>query len=73
MIYQVRANLLFDKEDEAKDFYHDCELAQAKSTVINSDTPALEFSSIDLLISNHELKPPKPSILLNSKSNKPNP
>ena len=71
MIYQVTATLLFDIENEAVDFYHDCQLALAKSTFINPDEPNLEFGTIQLLLSNHELHPPEPSVLLESNDNKP--
>lgn len=53
MIYQVRANLYFTIEDEAVDFYHDCELALAKSTFINPDSENAEFSAIELINNNH--------------------
>ena len=73
MIYQIRANLLFDIEDEANDFYHDCEIAQSKTIIVNPGTPEAEHSLIEKILSNHELNPNQPSILLASKSNKPPP
>jgi len=57
MIHQVRANLFFDEEDEAVDFYHDCELAFAKSTLINPDAVNLEWSTIELIENNHDHDP----------------
>ena len=35
MLWRVHADLIFDDYDEANDFMHDCELAQAKSVTIN--------------------------------------
>lgn len=35
MFYRVIANLNFTNEDEANDFYHDCQIALPKSETIN--------------------------------------
>jgi len=35
MFYRVTADLIFSVEDEATDFYHDCQLACPKSIAIN--------------------------------------
>jgi len=35
MFYRVFAELLFKSQDEANDFYHDCEIALPKSETIN--------------------------------------
>ncbi|MBA7663564.1 hypothetical protein ES703_71609 [subsurface metagenome] len=69
MIYQVRANLYFTKEDEAKDFYHDCELAFFKDTAISSDSLAAEFSIIELIENHHDEDPNAPCCLLASDTN----
>lgn len=71
MIYQVRANLFFDEEDEAKDFYHDCELALPKGTLINPDQPNLEFSAIELIDNNHDQDPNQPCIIRAFENNFP--
>lgn len=73
MIYQVRANLYFNIEDEAIDFYHDCELAYLKSTVVNPGQLEAEYSSIQRILSNHDLDPNQPSVLLESNTNEPPP
>lgn len=57
MIYQVRANLFFDKEDEARDFYHDCELALAKSRTLNPNKRNTELGVIELIENHHEDDP----------------
>lgn len=71
MIYQVRVTVFFDIEDEAQDFYHDCELALAKGTSINPSSPNAEFSTIERILSNHDLDPNQPSVILESESNRP--
>lgn len=35
MFYRVTADLAFDVEDEANDFFHDCQLALLKAVTIN--------------------------------------
>ncbi len=73
MIYEVNAKLLFNDTDEAIDFYLDCELALAKATTVNPGQPNTEYSTIEMLISNHDLEPNKPSVILKSSSNHPPP
>lgn len=73
MIYQVTANMLFDIEDEALDFYHDCELALAKATVINPGQPNEEYSYCEIALSNHELDPNQPSVIIQYENNMPIP
>lgn len=38
MIYRVHAMLAFKIPDEGVDFYHDCEVALAKASIINPST-----------------------------------
>lgn len=57
MIYQVRANLYFDEKDEAEDFYHDCEIAFPKSTLINPDSENTEHGTIELIQNYHDKEP----------------
>lgn len=71
MFYQVRANLHFTEEDEARDFYHDCELALAKSSVINPDSENIEFGTIELIDNNHDQDPNQPCEIIQSANNKP--
>jgi len=60
MFKRVRADLPFTQEDEAEDFYHDCELALAKATVINPGQPSEERGFIFLEECHHDEDPPKP-------------
>ncbi|MBA7629605.1 hypothetical protein ES703_37105 [subsurface metagenome] len=69
MFYQVRANLLFTTQDEAKDFYHDCELALAKTSVINPQAENIELSVIELINNNHDQEPNQPCELIASADN----
>jgi len=71
MIYQVRANLFFDKEDEARDFYHDCELAFAKGISVNPDSENAEFSTIELIDNHHDDDSHQPCELELSETNQP--
>ena len=71
MIYEVTAKILFTSEIDARWFYKECEIAQAKGTVINTDEPNMEGSTITLIISNHEQDPNKPSVILETESNLP--
>jgi len=57
LIYQVRANLFFTEADEARDFYHDCELALEKSQVVNPASPNSEYPVIDLIENHHDEDP----------------
>lgn len=66
MIYQVRASLFFTLEDEARDFYHDCEVAFPKATTINPDQVNLEESVIELIECHHDEDPTSPCPLLAS-------
>jgi len=63
MIYQVKANLFFDSQDEGRDFYHDCERAFAKSTPVNPDTPDREDCIIELIENHHDENPNSPCFL----------
>jgi len=71
MFYEVRANLYFSEEDEAKDFYHDCELALAKSGIINPNQPNIEWGIIQLIINNHDQDPNQSCELIALADNKP--
>lgn len=64
MIYEVRARLLFKEEDEARDFYHDCEMAYPKSTTIHLDDANEEISFAELLENHHEDEPNQPCKIL---------
>ena len=73
MIYQVRATLFFDIEDEAIDFYHDCEVAFPKGISVNSDTEAAEFSIIELIENHHDEDPNAPCSRIASRTSEPPP
>jgi len=73
MIYQVRASLYFDEEDEARDFYHDCENAYVKSIICNPNTEASEYSIIELIENHHDEDPNGPCNLLSSETSQPSP
>ena len=60
MLYQVRANLFFNVEDEATGFFHDCELALAKTAPINLGSPAQELPLIELIENHHDEDPNTP-------------
>lgn len=64
MIYQVRANLYFVKPDEARDFYHDCVLAFAKSTIVNPDSVNTEHSTLEQIENHHDEDPNGPCWLM---------
>lgn len=57
MFYRVEANINFRSEDEANDFYHDCELALAKGNVINPGTQEQECCHIQLHRCAHDEQP----------------
>ena len=57
MFYQVNATLYFTEEDEATDFFHDCQLAILKSSIINLDLDNEERGIIQLLENNHDANP----------------
>ena len=59
MIYEVRATMFFDQEDEALDFFHDCEVALPKSTVVNPGQPNQECSQANLIECHHDNRPPE--------------
>ena len=71
MIYQVRANLFFNEEDEARDFLYDCERAFPKSIILNPDSEAVEYSTIEEIENHHDEEPNAPCTLLRSLSNQP--
>ncbi len=60
MIYEVRANLFFTSEDEAIDFFGDCQTALGKSVVIHPDEPRAERPQVALLKCYHDEQPTKP-------------
>lgn len=66
MIYQVRANLFFDKEDEARDFYHDCAVAYPKSIPVNPGSPNAELPTVELIENHHDEDPNIPCALIAS-------
>jgi len=73
MLYQVRANMFFDKEDEANDFIHDCILVLAKAIVVKPHQPSQECSQWELLHCNHDLNPNEPCTRVDHDDNCPEP
>jgi len=71
MIYEVTATLFFNTEDEAKDFYHDCEIALAKAIVVKPDQPDQQCSVIERIGCRHDLSPPEPCVLTEHEDNCP--
>lgn len=63
MIYEVRAIMFFATEDEADDFFHDCEVALPKATVVNPGQPNQQCSESDLIKCQHDDHPSEPCTL----------
>jgi len=59
MFYQVAAVLNFTDEDEAEDFYHDCEVALPKSVTINPGHPDVEHGTIAIANCYHDEGTPR--------------
>lgn len=57
MIFQVRANLFFAEEDEARDFFHDCELAWYRAHNVNPGQENAELSIAELIENHHDDDP----------------
>lgn len=68
MFRRVTATLHFTEPDEAKDFYHDCELAILKSQTINPGEVTEERGTIILEECYHDEDPVKPCHVLNMDS-----
>lgn len=60
MFYRVTADLLFEKEDEARDFFHDCELACPKSIIVHPGQPNEERGHCQLVHCRHDQDPNEP-------------
>jgi len=72
MFYRVRADIIFDVEDEARDFYHDCEIALPKGAIINPDQDNMEISQILLEECYHDESPTQPCKIIETQaSNEP--
>jgi len=68
MFFRVRANLPFTNEDEANDFYHDCQVAFPKASIINPGLPNQETRSISLGKCYHDQDPTIPCEVINELS-----
>ena len=66
MFYRVIATLAFTIEDEATDFYHDCEIALPKASTINPNQPNIERGTIRMQKCYHDETPTKPCEVLKS-------
>lgn len=64
MFYRVTANLPFTDEDEANDFYHDCQVAIPKADTINPGQPNEEQGYIKLVKCHHDEDPNQPCELI---------
>lgn len=73
MFYEVRSRLLFTEPDEATDFYHDCQLALEKASVINPNQDNMEISTISLLENHHDAQPNEPCLEVQADNNRPPP
>lgn len=71
MFYQVKANLFFTESDEANDFFHDCQVALPKCSVVNPGDPNQEPSKIELILCHHDDNPNIPCEELASETNDP--
>ncbi len=69
MIYEVRADLFFEKEDEAVDFAHDCEVALAKAVVVNPGQENQQCSGYDYLECRHDQHPLEPCSIITHEDN----
>lgn len=64
MIYQVQAQFFFALEDEANDFFHDCQVAIAKAITINPGQPNEQRSTASNQLCFHDLTPPGPCTIV---------
>ena len=72
MIYEVRAIMFFDEQDQARDFFHDCEIALEKAVVVNPGQPNQQCSEADFIECRHDDHPPEPCTLNQHIDNCPN-
>lgn len=54
MIYRVMADFFFPDQDEANDFFHDCEVAIARAITINPDLPDRKESTASIQECHHD-------------------
>jgi len=59
MFYRVTADFVFANSDEANDFYHDCQVAFPKTSIINPGQPNEEKSSCKFQLCYHDETPTK--------------
>lgn len=71
MIYRVVASMLFVDRDEAVDFFHDCEVALPKASVIHPCQDNQEFSMTELQECHHDETPSAPCTSLDEVDNAP--
>ncbi len=69
MFFRVTANICFTEPDEARDFYHDCEVALPKGAVINPGQINEEKSRILLHQCFHDLDPSLECQIIDQDSN----
>lgn len=64
MFYRVTMDLAFTEEDEARDFFHDGEIALPKASIINPGSETEERGYIRLQKCYHDQDPNEPCIEL---------
>jgi len=64
MFYRVTADLLFTDEDEARDFFHDCQMACPKSMVVHPGEENEERGHCMLVACRHNETPYAPCSVL---------
>ena len=71
MIYEARARLFFEEEDEATGFMFDCINALSKSIVLNPDKPNVEFGECALIENHHDEAANGPCVFIQTLTNDP--
>lgn len=73
MIYEVRATMFFNEEDEANDFMHDCFSALPKAIVVKPGETDQQCSEADFIECRHDTNPNEPCTLVQHIDNCPVP
>lgn len=71
MKYQVRANLFFENEGQAVGLYNHALGLLPLATIVNPDTEAVEFSTIELIENRHDTNPNTPCDVVAVATNEP--
>ena len=73
MIYQVRVNMYFSLEGQARGLYNHCLGIFPTAISVNPNTEQAEFSVIELIENHHDEHPHAPCPLLAGKTTAPGP